>query len=55
MFIDASDHGFFGRSPVHVNAMSTRIRRFGAVGDGENASMSVGVGMENARYQMRGS
>ncbi len=34
-----------------VNAMSTRVRRFGAVVDGENRSISGVVGMENARNQ----
>ena len=32
---------------VHVNAMSTRIRHFGAVNPGENLSMSVVVGKKN--------
>lgn len=36
---------------VRVNATSTCIRRFGGTGDGENRSMSVVVGMENARKQ----
>lgn len=35
--------------------MSTCIRRFGAVGDGENTSMSVGVEMENPQNQRLGA
>jgi len=42
-------------SAVHVNATSTRIRRFGAVDAGESRSMSVIVGMENARNQRLGA
>lgn len=34
-----------------VNAVSTRIHRFGAVYSGQSGSMSVVVGMENARNQ----
>jgi hypothetical protein len=34
-----------------VNAMSTRIRHFGAVGAGQSGAMSVNVGIENARNQ----
>ena len=45
---------FEAAAPAHVNAMSTRIRRFGAVGYGENRSMSVVVAMENARNQRLG-
>lgn len=33
---------------VHVNAMSTRIRRFGAVWHGESRSLAASVGMEIA-------
>ena len=39
---------------VHVNAMSTRIRHFGAVNAGENRSMSVVVGLENPQDQRLG-
>ena len=39
---------------VHVNAMSTRIRHFGAVNAGEKRSMSVVVGMENPPDQRLG-
>jgi hypothetical protein len=46
---------FCGGGAVHVNAMSTRIRRFGAVGDGENTSMSVGVEMKNPQNQRLGA
>jgi len=35
----------------HVNAMSTRIRRFGAAGGGESGSMLAVVDMENAWNQ----
>jgi hypothetical protein len=50
-----NDHSFCGGRAVHVNAMSTRIRRFGAVGDGENTSMSVGMEMENRQNQRLGA
>jgi hypothetical protein len=40
--------------PRRVNAMSTRIRHFGAVSAGQRAAMSVNVGMENARNQRLG-
>ena len=40
---------------VRVNAMSTRVRRFSEVGHDENRSMSVIVGMENARNQRLGA
>jgi hypothetical protein len=50
-----NDHSFCGAGAVHVNAMSTRIRRFGAVGEGENTSMSVGVELENLQNQRLGA
>ena len=53
-FMIVIDQGFRGNCTVHVNATSTRIRRFGAAGGGENRSMSAGVGMENARNQRLG-
>jgi hypothetical protein len=37
-----------------VNAMSTRIRHFGAVGNGERGSMSVKTRAENAQSQRLG-
>ena len=40
---------------VHVNAMSTRIRHFGAVNAGENRSVSVVVGKENPPDQRLGA
>ena len=39
---------------VHVNAMSTRIRHFGAVNAFEKRSMSVIVGKENPPDQRLG-
>lgn len=38
----------------HLNATSTRLRRFGTVDDGENRSMSGAVGMEKTRNQKLG-
>jgi hypothetical protein len=43
------------RCDYHLNATSTRIRRFGAVVDGENRLMAGNVGMENARNQRLGA
>ena len=40
---------------VHVNAMSTRIRHFGAVNADEKRSMSVVVGLENPPDQRLGA
>jgi hypothetical protein len=49
------DHDAAGVSVRHLNATSTRIRRFGAVVDGENRLMAGNVGMENARNQRLGA
>ena len=47
LFMVKNDQSFWGSNPAHVNATSTRIRRFGAIGVGENRSMSAVVGMGN--------
>ena len=39
---------------VHVNAMSTRIRHFGAVNAGEKRKLSVVLGLENPPDQRLG-
>ena len=54
-FMAVNDQGFRGSRPQHVNATSTRIRRFGAVDDGGNKSMSVNVAMEKAQNQRLGA
>lgn len=45
-WLAAADQDFHGSQAVRVNAMSTRIRRVGAVGEGESGSMLVVVGEE---------
>jgi len=45
---------FIWRRELRVNAMSTRIRHFGAVAAGKSRLMSVVVGMENAPNQRLG-
>jgi len=49
------DQDLAGRRIGYINATSTRIRRFGAVADGENSSISGTVGMENAQNQRLGT
>jgi hypothetical protein len=48
------DHGPARQWDCHLNATSTRIRRFGEVGDGESRSVSGAAGLENARNQRLG-
>ena len=55
LFMIKNDQSFWRRRPAHVNATSTRIRRFGAVSVAENRLMSVVVGMEHARNQRLGA
>ena len=43
-----------GSGIVYINATSTRGRRFGAVGDGENSSMLDVAGMEITLNQKLG-
>ena len=55
LFLVKNNHSFRGSCSVHVNAMSTRIRRFCAVGHEENTPMSVGVERENPPDQRLGA
>ncbi len=50
-----NDYDLARQGNGYINATSTRIRRFGAVDDGETSSMAVVVGVENARNQRLGA